>query len=150
MTIYFLSTVQGEKIISGRCVQVGMSFDELAEGWQLWNEEEHKLVFTYRPDVFNSSDFPAPCLPTIHVTKGRRSRRPGRNTPNPDDSWYVQLYLEPDVTDEERSCESRDRAREIALDVAEQFAAGAVDYRELYQVPRPAYFDRLDELVGES
>lgn len=143
----FLNYEECERVISGQCVRSSMSFDDLAEGWELWNEEKHKLVFTYRPDVFNSSDFPAPCLPTIHVTKGRRSRRPGRNTPDPDDSWYVQLYLEPDVTDEKRSCESRERARAIALEVADQFVAGAIDYRELYQVPRPAYFDRLDELL---
>lgn len=127
-----------------------MPFEELADGWERWNEEEYKLVLTYRPDVFNSNDFPAPCLPTIHVTKGRRDRRPGRNTPDPSDTWYVQLYLEPEVTDEEQSFADRERARETAVELAEQFAAGDVDYRDLYQVPRPAYLDRLDELTGQD
>ena len=127
-----------------------MPFEELADGWERWNEEEYKLVLTYRPDVFNSNDFPAPCLPTIHVTKGRRDRRPGRNTPDPSDPWYVQLYLEPEVTDEEHSCADRESAREMAAELAEQFAAGDVDYRGLYQVPRPAYLDRLDELTGRE
>lgn len=127
-----------------------MSFEGLAEGWQLWNEEEYKLVFTYRPDVFNSNNFPAPCLPTIHVTKGRRDRRPGRNTPDPSDSWYVTLYLEPDVTDDEQRHDDRDSAREAAMTLAERFAAGEIEYRSLYQVPRPAYLDRLDELTGRN
>ena len=35
-----------------------------------------------------------------------------------------------------------------AVDVAERFSAGDVDYRAAYQVPREAYFDRLDEYVG--
>jgi hypothetical protein len=127
-----------------------MDSDRLPEGWHLWNEEEYKLVFTYRPDVFNSSEYPAPCLPTIHVTKGRRSRRPGRNTPDPGDSWYVTLYLEPEVNDDERSYEDGESAREGALALAEQFAAGDIDYRSLYQVPREEYFDRLDELTGRD
>lgn len=127
-----------------------MPSDGLAEGWTLWSEEKRKLVFTYRPDVFNSTDFPAPCLPTIHVTKGRRDRRPGRNKADPSDPWYVQLYLEPEVTGEERSVADRERAHERALELAEQFAAGEIAYRELYQVPRPAYLDRLDELTGRS
>jgi len=127
-----------------------MDPDRVADGWQLWAEEEYKLVFTYRPDVFNSTDFPPACLPTIHVTKGRRSRRPGRNTPDPSDSWYVTLYLEPEVTDEEQSYDDRARAREAALALAEQFAAGEIDYRALYQVPREEYFDRLDELTGRG
>ncbi|MEF8822084.1 MAG: DUF5820 family protein [Halovenus sp.] len=127
-----------------------MDTDRVPDGWQLWTEEEYKLVFTYRPDVFNSTDFPAPCLPTIHVTKGRRSRRPGRNTPGPSDSWYVTLYLEPDVNDDERSYEDRASAQEAALNLAGRFAAGEIDYRSLYQVPREAYFDRLDELTEQD
>lgn len=127
-----------------------MDSERVPDGWRLWNEETHKLVFTYRPDVFNSSDYPAPCLPTIHVTKGRRSRRPGRNTPDPSDSWYVTLYLEPDVNDDELSYEDGESAREAALTLAEQFAAGEIDYRSLYQVPREEYFDRLDELTGQD
>jgi hypothetical protein len=126
-----------------------MELDGIAEGWEVWNEERTKVVLTYRPDVFNSQAYPAPCLPTIHVTKGRRSRRPGKNAPAPDDPWYVTLYLEPDVSGEERTCESREAAAEAARALAGQFAAGEIDYRDLYQVPRPAYLDELDELIRE-
>ncbi len=127
-----------------------MALDALADGWQLWNEEPQKLVFTYRPDLFNTEDYPAPCLPTIHITKGKRGRRPGRKDPAPDASWYVTLYLEPDVTDKERSFDSREGAITAGIDIAEQFATGEIDYRSLYQVPRPAYLDRLDELTGRT
>lgn len=122
--------------------------DELPEGWTTWNEESQKLILTYRPDVFNSDAYPAPCLPTIHIRKGRPSRKPGRNTPAPDASWYVQLYLEPDVTGADEAYDSRDEAEAAARELAAEFADGDVDYRGLYQVPREAYLDKLDDLTG--
>lgn len=125
-----------------------MTFEDLAEGWVVWNEERYKTVLTYRPDVFDSEEFPAPCLPTIHLTKGRRDRRPGRNEPSPSDPWIVTLYLEPDVVSHSEQSDSRERARDLARSLAARFAAGKIDYRSSYQVPRPAYLDRLDELTG--
>jgi hypothetical protein len=127
-----------------------MSFDAVADGWEVWNAESTKVVLTYRPDVFDTDAFPAPCLPTIYVTKGRRGRRPGRDRPDPDDPWYVTLYLEPEVTGEEREYDSREAARDGAADLAAAFAAGEVDYRSLYQVPRPDYLARLDKLTGSG
>jgi hypothetical protein len=125
-----------------------MSFEGLAAGWEVWNREQRAVILTYRPDVFDSEEFPAPCLPTIHVRKGARSRRPGRNVPDPDAPWYVTLYLEPEVSGSRERYDTRDAAREAAIDLAGAFAAGEVDYRSLYQVPRPDYLDRLDELTG--
>lgn len=122
----------------------------LAEGWEVWNEERTRLVLAYRPDVFDSQRFPAPCLPTIYLTKGRRGRRPGPHDPDPDDPWYITLFLEPEVADDERSFDTREAAVEGALDLAEDFASGALDYRSLYQVPRHEYLDRLDELTGRT
>jgi len=127
-----------------------MEFEELAAGWQVWSAESTKVVLTYRPDVFDTDAFPAPCLPTIYVTKGKRGRRPGRDVPSPDDPWYVTLYLEPDVNGDEREYDSREAARAGAADLAGAFARGEVDYRSLYQVPRPAYLSRLDELTGRA
>jgi len=127
-----------------------MEFDDLAAGWEVWNAERTKVVLTYRPDVFDSDQFPAPCLPTIHVTKGKRGRRPGRDVPSPEDPWYVTLYLEPDVAGEKREYDSRERARDGAVALAAAFATGEIDYRSLYQVPRPAYLDRLDDLTGRE
>lgn len=124
-----------------------MGFEEIPEGWTVWNEESRKIILTYRPDVFNTDAYPAPCLPTIHIRQGRPSRKPGRNTPAPDAPWYVQLYLEPDVSMAEDSYDGRDTAEQAAHRLAEQFANGEIGYRALYQVPREEYFDKLDELT---
>ncbi len=124
-----------------------MTDETLPEGWRVWNEESQKLILTYRPDVFNSDAFPAPCLPTIHIRKGKPSRKPGRNTPAADAPWYVQLYLEPDVSTTANAYDSREEAETAAHELATRFTEGNIDYRGLYQVPREAYFDKLDELL---
>jgi len=125
-----------------------MEFSGLADGWEVWSREETKVVLTYRPDVFDSDEYPAPCLPTIYVTKGRRGRRPGPHDPDEDDPWFVTLYLEPEVAGDEHRYESREATQEGTLDLAARFTRGELDYRSLYQVPRDAYLDRLDELTG--
>lgn len=127
-----------------------MEFEGLPDGWEVWSTQQTKVVLTYRPDVFDSHDFPAPCLPTIFVTKGKRGRRPGRNSPEPEDPWYVTLFLEPEVSGAERTYDSRETAREGALNLAGEFATGEIAFREFYQVPREAYLDRLDELTGRD
>lgn len=126
-----------------------MEFSAETEGWQVWHSESQKLVLTFRPDVFDSDAFPAPCLPTIYTTKGRRGRRPGPHHPSPEDAWYVTLYLEPDVSDEWQYDSQRTASEETAR-LATRFETGEYDYRSLYQVPRPAYLDKLDELTGKK
>jgi hypothetical protein len=122
---------------------------DLPDGWVRWSEAEEKVVWAYRPDVFDGGDYPPPCLPTLYVTRGRRSRRPGANRdPAPDASWYVTLFLEPEVSRDAEEFADRSAALDGARALARQFAAGETDYRGLYQVPREAYFDRLDELTG--
>lgn len=130
--------------------QSGMDFEGLTDGWEVWNVEQAKAVLTYRPDIFDTDAYPPACLPTIHVTKGQRGRRPGRHTPSADASWYVTLYLEPEVADDQQRYETREEARDGAVDLAMAFAQGEIDYRSLYQVPRPAYLDQLDELTGRE
>jgi hypothetical protein len=127
-----------------------MTLDRLPEGWVVWSDEATKVVLSFRPDVFDTAAFPPPCLPTIYVTKGRRSRRPGRNEPDPDDPWYVTLYLEPEVERPAEEYNSRDGATAGAAELARRFAEGRIDYRGLYQVPRPEYLDKLDELTGRE
>jgi hypothetical protein len=124
-----------------------MGFESLAEGWELWTESEEKAVLVYRPDVFDGDAFPAPCMPTIYVTKGKRRRKPGRDV-RPGDPWYVTLFLEPEVNGDEESFDTREDAVAAAREVAQRFADGDIDYRSLYQVPRETYFERLDELTG--
>jgi hypothetical protein len=124
------------------------AYDELPGGWQVWaDESDGRSVLTYRPDVFNTKDFPAPCLPTIYVTNGSRKRRPGASQIETD-TWHVSLFLEPEVEGPVERYDSRSDAVAGAVELAARFVAGDVDYRGLYQVPREAYLDRLDDLVG--
>lgn len=121
-------------------------FDALPDGWTVWADDSGgRSVLTYRPDVFDGDAYPDPCLPTIYVGQGSR-RRP--STGRGGGVWHARLLLEPEVIGAERRCESRTAAREAAVDLARRFAAGDVDYRACYQVPRDAYLDRLDELTG--
>jgi hypothetical protein len=125
-------------------------YDDLPDGWQVWaDEHEGRSVLTYRPDVFNTKDFPAPCLPTIYVTNGSRKKRPGASQISTD-TWHVSLFLEPEIEGPVERYDSRPAAVDGAVDLAARFVDGAVDYRGLYQVPREAYLDRLDELVGSG
>jgi len=125
-----------------------MDLDDLDDDWTVWNEAEEELILAYRPDVFDSDAFPAPCLPTIYLTRGRRTRRPGAQRSGED--WYVTLYLEPEVDRDADSYDDRAAAVEAAVDLANRFAAGDLDYRALYQVPRADYLDELDELTGRA
>ena len=130
------------------------AFADLPESWVVWSDEDDgRSVLVYRPDVFDADEFPPACLPTLYLTQGRRSRRPKTN-PNDrvgDRDWYVTLYLEPDVSlDETHRFTSREAALECAVELARAFDDGEIEYRELYQVPRERYFDRLDELTGRD
>lgn len=124
----------------------------LPENWTVWNEDaDGRLVCVYRPDVFDGDAFPAACLPTLYLTHGRRTRRPGRNPTTQDDDWYVTLYLEPDVPlDFGDRFATRTEALEHLRTVAMAFDAGEVDFWEPYQQPRESYLERLDELTGRD
>ena len=125
-------------------------FDALPESWTIWNESADQCILVFRPDVFDSHEFPAPCLPTLYLTHGRRSRRPGSELdPDPTDPWFVTLFLEPEVNRDADQYGSRTDAIDGAIELAERFTDGAIDYRALYQVPREDYFEKLDELTGE-
>lgn len=127
-----------------------MSYENLPDGWVVWNDEpEGRSILAYRPDVFDADQFPAECLPTIYLTRGRPSRRPAGHDPiESGDGWTVVLYLEPDVDSGNERFDERDRAVEHAIELAGKFAAGEIDYRGLYQVPRREYFEKLDDLTG--
>jgi hypothetical protein len=125
--------------------------ETLAEGWRVWNADDTRLVLAYRPDVFDGDAFDPACMPTIYVTRGRRTKRPegNRNLP-PDAPWTVTLFLEPDVSAQPTFHDGRSEAVEAALELAESFAAGDVDYRGLYQLPRETYLDELDRVTGRG
>jgi len=124
--------------------------DDLPDGWRVWSAEAGgRVVLTYRPDVFDGTAFPPACLPTLTVAPGgspdARPDRSGRPS-----AWHTALYLEPDVRVRAVDARFDDRAAAVAaaVEVADRFAAGEVDFRSAYLEPRPAYLDRLDELVG--
>lgn len=124
-------------------------FDSLSTEWTVWNRSEARCVLVYRPDVFDADAFPAPCLPTIYLTHGRRSRRPGpRRAPGTEGAWYVTLFFEPEVGCDPERFETRAEAVTGAVELADSFADGEVDYRDQYQVPRADYLAKLDELTG--
>ncbi len=125
-----------------------MSFEALPDGWQVWNEEPGgRAILVFRPDVFNEDGFPAECLPTIYLTNGSRRRRPGAGQ-YATDEWHVVCFLEPEIEAVTETYGERDVAAEAAVDLADRFAAGEVDYREAYQIPRKDYFEALDDLTG--
>ncbi|MFB6083342.1 MAG: DUF5820 family protein [Halorientalis sp.] len=127
-----------------------MDLTDLPAGWSVWSEGETRYVLAYRPDVFDSSDFPAPCLPTIYLTKGQRGRRPGRHQPAPEDPWHVTLSLEPEIEVASERYDDRDAAVAGVHDLASRFADGEFAPREYYQVPREDYLAELESLVGRS
>jgi hypothetical protein len=125
-----------------------VTLDSLPEGWTVWHEEtEGRAILAYRPDVFDTDSFPAPCLPTIYLSPGSPRRRPGSGG---DDGWTVTLYLEPEIEARVDTAAGRSDAVATAVEFARAFVAGDVDYRDAYQVPREAYFERLDELLGRE
>ncbi|SDX85904.1 DUF5820 family protein [Halobellus clavatus] len=123
--------------------------DEPPGGWTLWNDEPRgRRILVFRPDVFNEqAGLPAECLPTILISNRSRAPRPGASR-RPTSTWHVVLTLEPEVEAVTESYDSRDAAIAGANDLARRFATGAVDYRDAYQIPREAYFERLDEVTG--
>jgi len=125
-----------------------MAFDDPPDGWTVWHEESGgRAILAYRPDVFDTEAFPAACLPTIYVSPGSPRRRPGARR---DDGWTITLYLEPEVEVRVETADTRTAGVEAALDLATAFAAGEIDYRDAYQVPRETYLDHLDGLVGRE
>lgn len=125
-----------------------MDSESLPAGWHLWNEEtDGRVILAYRPDVFDSEAFPAACLPTIYVTSGSPRRRPGSAGGDATD-WQVTLFLEPEIEAGTERYDDRAAAVAGATDFAQRFVDGEIDYRGLYQVPREAYFEKLDELLG--
>ncbi|MCF2165232.1 hypothetical protein KVP04_06215 [Halobacterium salinarum] len=127
-------------------------YGTLHADWTVWTEDATAGdVVVYRPDVFDSESYPAPCMPTLKLLQRpptQRKRRSGTDT----DGWWVSLLLEPGVRVKhaDTHAASRTAAVETVLELAAEFAAGEIDYRSAYQQPREAYLARLDELTGRD
>jgi hypothetical protein len=120
-------------------------------GWTVWNDEPRgRRILVFHPEIFNeSNDLPAPCLPTILVSNRSRTARPGASRVRTG-TWHAVLTLEPEVKAVTEEFDSREAAVAGANDLARRFSGGEIDYRAAYQVPREAYFERLDEIVGQA
>lgn len=126
--------------------------DDLPDGWTVWNDEPGgRRILAYRPDVFDSDQFPAACLPTLYVAAGAPNRPAGETRIGTPDVWRVEFFLEPEVeVIPARTHDSRETALDDARDLADRFVRGELDYRAAYQVPREKYLDRLDELTDRD
>jgi hypothetical protein len=128
------------------------TFEGLPEDWVVWNDEaDGQAILVYRPDVFDTDAFPPECLPTLYLTSGPKRRRRPRSAADRQrrDTWHLTLFLEPEIEHPEvPTFDSREAAVEGAVDLAREFADGALDLRGCYQLPREAYLDRLAELTG--
>jgi hypothetical protein len=135
----------------GRADDAGDGASDPPPGWTVWNDEPRgRRILVFRPDVFNeSNDLPAPCLPTILVSNRSQAPRPGAHRVRTG-TWRAVLTMEPEVEAVAETFDGRDEAVAGADDIARRFADGEVDYRAAYQVPREAYFERLDEVVGKG
>jgi hypothetical protein len=58
----------------------------------------NQLLGAYCPDVLDSKMFAVPYLSTISLNKICRNVDQRYPPPHPEYSWYVTLFLEPDVT----------------------------------------------------
>ena len=120
------------------------------EGWVVWNDEpDGRAVYVFRPEVFDSQAFPPACLPTLTVSPSSPDRPAGEGISQ--GTWYVTLFLEPDVRlrDLDGRFDSREEAVSGAHELASDFASGEIDFRSYYQVPREEYLDELESLTGE-
>ena len=106
-------------------------------------------MLVYRADVVGGGDLRGAWLATMYGTNGARNGRPGSGECATEE-WHVVLFLEPEIEAVSETLESREAGAAAAVDVAERFAGGEVDYRAAYQVPREAYFERLDEFVDDA
>ncbi len=127
-----------------------MSVPTLPESWVVWNDEPGgRCILAYRPDVFDTTQFPPECLPTLYLTQGTPNRPPQERQAT--DPWYLKFYLEPNVElPRTPRYPTREEALEAAVELAKEFDRGEIEYRDAYQVPRGEYLDKLDELTGRE
>lgn len=121
----------------------------LADGWEIWNNEPHgRIILVFRPDIFNTTDYPPACLPTITIGPGTRPNAPPDHR-QASNAWHVVLYLEPRVriTTKDTSVPTRPEAIDYALSLSHEFTNGNIDFDDAYIEPRPEYLTKLNQLT---
>ena len=129
-----------------------MTERDLPDGWTVWNDEPGgRRILAYRPDVFDTEQFPAACMPTLYVAAGAPNRPAAEAELGATNVWRVEFFLEPDVEMvPARTFDTREEALSGARELAAEFVRGDLDYRGAYQVPREEYLDELDDLTGDD
>jgi len=116
----------------------------LPEGWVVWSEEDG-LVVCYRPDIFDASEFPRPCLPLLTVTRADAGTSGGR------EGWRVTFHIEADVPAYglQRTLPDYDAAVDYVVEVARGFNGGEYDIAGFYAEGdvREGYVARLREEI---
>ncbi len=127
-----------------------MALADLPADWSVWDQVDgDRLILVFRPDIFDGSQFPPACLPTIYVREGEQDLRHAGPAPaaGTEGRWMVTLILEPEVSARIGETKSYDSAKELAVETATDFVAGELDIEGMYQLPRTAYLSALRELI---
>lgn len=122
---------------------------DLPDGWTVWHDRPDDIVvLAYRPDLFDGSNYPAACLPTIAIKPERVRGRRGRPRPaGAASSWTATLTLEPDVEIARRTGDDRKTAIEAGLTLASAFVGNEFDLRSSYPDPHRPYLERLEAII---
>lgn len=111
---------------------------DIPEGWIIWSEEDG-VVICYKPDIFNGTNFPAVCIPTISMVESDR------------EGWRVSFYIEADVEARRLGKEFRNykEAVDYIMELAEEFNRGNFNLRDFYAKGdvREKYVSKLEKEI---
>lgn len=125
--------------------------ESVPDGWEPWHDEPAGVtVFVYRPDVFDGTDLPAACMPTLAIRPARSRGPRGRPVRGRDaTAWTVQLLLEPELVMKRETVADRSVAVERGRNWMARFAAGAVPI-DGYELSAPEYGETLVSLLDQE
>ena len=121
----------------------------LPSGWTRWHSgNDGTVIWTFRPDIFDGTSYPASCLPTVTVKRERQRGPRGRpRSGGHDASWCAELRLEPDVLLDRKTLRDRTKALDAARSLATAFSANELSFDNAYQDERQQYLHKLAELL---
>ena len=123
-----------------------MQSTDLPAGWEVWSvESQGPTVLVYRSDIFDTSAFPAECMPTMFVSQFRDPRK--GPTPASENPWQVELRLEPAILLASQQADDREAAIAAAMDLGSAFINGEFDIYAAYGEPRECYLAKIESLI---